>query len=225
MLHCCCERERQSAFLHGWGWRSTGRPRAACFEQSPCFKMCSGHRIGGNRVKVTAEYKMLWCNCINFYNALFVDLLLSYMCYCISCYFLSFLIYFFLLPFILISCFHAIFVFPLIKNFEKCAYFLCLISCFFSSRILISSDRRLILRVSLMPLPVRISLRAALWIQSQVQVCWSIQLWCFLSTAAGAGANCAVHTQSCYKKTSLQCMTMNNEQAFALCLNLKIAIF
>lgn len=53
-------RKREAiSFFHGWGWRSTGRPRAACFEQSPCFKMCSGHRIVGNRVKVTAEYKML----------------------------------------------------------------------------------------------------------------------------------------------------------------------
>ncbi len=72
-------------------------------------------------------------------------------------------------------------------------------------------------RLSLVsPLPVRISLRAALWIfsfgvfsQQQLEQVPTVR-----------------YTQSCYKKkTSLHYMTMNNEQAFALCLNLKIAIF
>lgn len=131
------------------------------------WQSCEGHcRVQNALMQLHQFLQCIICRFASLLHVLLHLLLFPFFSYLFFACFL-----FFFLSFILISCFHAIFVFPMIKNFEKCAYFLCRISCFFSSLILISADRRLILRVSLVPLPVRISLRAALWIQSQVQVC------------------------------------------------------
>lgn len=58
------ERGNQLFSMVGGGGAQEGPSGQHALSSLLACKMCSGHRIGGTRVKVTAEYKVL--NCVNY---------------------------------------------------------------------------------------------------------------------------------------------------------------